>query len=174
MVVCLPAFVPWPALFTGDPQHLSFCFGQGNPFDRIPLSLDFTALTCPFNAGDTLVRIQRNGSLFAFVALLAGWFFLYFSGDKPLVLFGRTIDEGTILGVLSVSTVFALLFSDVGSTVFGAILVALAIVCLHVVFRKTDDLFLDETEATSGGLVMPSFVIPVPQQQQQQSFVRIL
>ncbi|KAG6523828.1 PRA1 family protein F3-like [Zingiber officinale] len=163
-----------------------------------PQLLDFTALTRPFNAGDALVRLQRNvsyfrsnyiifslavlslsliwhlGSLFAFVALLAAWFFLYFSRDQPLVLFGRTIDEGTVLGVLSVATVFALLFSDVGSTVFGAILVALAIICLHAVFRKTDDLFLDETEATSGGLVVPSFVIPVQQQQQQQSFVRIL
>lgn len=160
--------------------------------------LDVNALARPFNAGEALIRLQRNisyfrsnyilfslavlsvsliwhlGSLFAFVALLAAWFFLYFSRDQPLVLFGRTIDDGIVLGALSVATVFALLFSDVGSTVFGAILVALALICLHAVFRKTDDLFLNETEAGSGGLVVPSFVIPVQQQQQQQSSVRIL
>ncbi|URD73829.1 PRA1 family protein [Musa troglodytarum] len=93
--------------------------------------------------------------LFVFIALPAAWFFLYFTRDRPVVLCGRPITDGIILGVLSVATIFALIFSNVGSTVFGAIMIGTVIICLHAVFRATDNLFLDETEAASGGLVVP-------------------
>ncbi|WOL11724.1 hypothetical protein Cni_G20488 [Canna indica] len=159
-----------------------------------PQLLDTAALTRPANFGDALTRLRRNGShfrsnyalfsiailsvsllwhpgsLFAFVALLAAWYFLYFSRDQPLVLFGRLIDDGTVLGSLSVITVLAFLFSDVGSTVFGALMLAAALVCVHAMLRSTDDLPLDESEAASGGLVGPAFGIPV----QSQAYVRIV
>ncbi|KAJ8498370.1 hypothetical protein OPV22_008922 [Ensete ventricosum] len=143
--------------------------------------LDVTALARPASAGDACFRLRRNiayfrsnytllcisilavsllwhpASLVTFIALTAAWFFLYFTRDRPVILFGLPITDGTILGVLSVATIFALVFSNVGSTVFGATMIGTVIICLHAVFRATTDLFLDETEAASGGLVVPAY-----------------
>ncbi|CAL9779723.1 unnamed protein product, partial [Musa acuminata subsp. burmannicoides] len=146
--------------------------------------LDVTALARPASAGDACFRLRHNiayfrtnytlfclsvlavsllwhpASLFAFIALTAAWFFLCFTRDRPVVLCGRPITDGTILGVLSVATIFALIFSNVGPTVFGAIMIGTVIICLHSLFRATtDDRFLHETEAASGGLVVPAYGI---------------
>ncbi|URD73096.1 PRA1 family protein [Musa troglodytarum] len=145
--------------------------------------LDVTALACPASAGDACFRLRRNiayfrsnytllwlsvlsvsllwhpASLFVFIALTAAWFFLFFTRDRPVALCGLPITDGIILVVLSVTTIFALVFSNVGSTVFGAIMIGTVIICLNAVLRATDNLFLDETEAASGGLVVPAYGI---------------
>ncbi|XP_042414864.1 PRA1 family protein F3-like [Zingiber officinale] len=142
--------------------------------------LDPGALSLPANSTLAAARFPRNVAYFrsnyvlavlavlavsllwhpvalaALVALAAAWIFLFFGRDQPILLFGRSVDEGTVLGVLCVVTVVALIFSSVGSTVFGAVAVGAAVVCLHAVLRGTDDLFLDEEAAASGGLLAPA------------------
>ncbi|XP_038972526.1 PRA1 family protein F3-like [Phoenix dactylifera] len=139
--------------------------------------LDPAAVHRPLAAGDAASRLRRNiayfranytivillavflsliwhpPSLIAFVALSVAWFFLYSSHDRPLVLFGRAIDEGTVLTALSVITVVALVVTDVAWNLLASIMVGLAIVGIHAVFRTTDDLFLDEQEAARCGLL---------------------
>lgn len=115
-----------------------------------------------------LSLIWHPSSLIAFVALSAAWLFLYFSHNGPLVLFGRAIDDGTVLTALSVVTVVALIVTDVASTVLVSFTVGLAIIGIHAVLRTTDDLFLDEQAAASGGLLSVTG-IPV-----QQASVRVV
>ncbi|XP_074569427.1 PRA1 family protein F2-like [Curcuma longa] len=139
--------------------------------------LDPSALVRPGSSGETFYRIRRNigyfrsnyavsllaalalgliwqpSSLAASIALAAAWVFLYLARDEPLVLFGRRFEDRTVLGLLCVATFFALVSTDLGSSVFRSIAAGLVLVAIHAVFRVTDDLFLDERQAASGGLV---------------------
>jgi PRA1 family protein 1 len=135
----------------------------------------------PANIGDAINRIRRNVtyfranyimtilgvlliglfyhpfSFFACAALAAAWFFLYFSRTAPLTILGRTIDDESVLLWLTVATVVALMFTNVGWNVIGSMTVGVAVVGVHAAFRSTDDLFLTEQEATTGGgLVNPT------------------
>jgi hypothetical protein len=134
----------------------------------------------PANAGDAINRIRRNTtyfranyiltilgvlliglfyhpfSFFACAALVAAWFFLYFSRTGPLVILGRTIDDGSVLLWLTVATVVSLMFTSVGWNVIGSTAVGVAVVGVHAAFRSTDDLFLSEQEAAGGGLINPT------------------
>ncbi|RWW68806.1 hypothetical protein BHE74_00023643, partial [Ensete ventricosum] len=139
--------------------------------------LDSAALGRPSSAGEAISRLRRNltyfrsnyalfvllalaigliwqpAALAAALILAAAWFFLYLARDGPLVLFDRRFDEGTVLGALSLATFLALVSTDLGSNVFKSVGVGLLLVGMHAVFRITDDLFMDESEAVSGGLV---------------------
>ncbi|KAJ3699988.1 hypothetical protein LUZ61_003693 [Rhynchospora tenuis] len=138
------------------------------------------AFSRPINIGDAINRIRRNAtyfranyilvivgvlllglfyhpfSFFACAALAASWFFLYFSRTGPLVILGRTIDDGSVLLWLTVATVVSLLFTNVGWNVIGSMAVGVAVVGVHAAFRSTDDLFLTEQEAAGSGLVNPN------------------
>ncbi|OAY80865.1 PRA1 family protein E [Ananas comosus] len=97
--------------------------------------------------------LSHPAAMIGFVGLCAAWFFLYFSRDGPLVLFGRTLDDSVVFGALFAATVVALLFTDVVWSVVGSLLVGAAIVGLHAALRNTDDLFIDEDEVARGGLI---------------------
>lgn len=164
-------------LVSGVKEHGKALISTQRPWGQL---LDPGALAFPANSALAAARFHRNvayfrsnyvlavlvvlavsllwhpGALAALVALAAAWIFLFFARDQPILLFGRSVEEGTVLGVLCVVTVVALIFSSVGSTVFGAVAVGAAVVCLHAVLRGTDDLFLDEEEAANGGLLAPA------------------
>lgn len=83
-------------------------------------------------------------SLIVFVVMMAAWLFLYFLRDEPLVIFHRTIDDGVVLVVLSVATILLLLLTGATMNIISSILVGLAVVVIHAVFRSTHDLSLDD------------------------------
>ena len=82
---------------------------------------------------------------------MVAWLFLYFLRDEPLVLFGRSIDDRIVLTVLSVLTIGLLLFTGSTGNILISLAVWAAIVVIYSVFRRSDDLFLDEEEAAAGG-----------------------
>ncbi|CAI9779196.1 unnamed protein product [Fraxinus pennsylvanica] len=97
-------------------------------------------------------------SLFLLAGLLAAWLFLYIfrsSSDPPLTILGRQFsDRETLLGLVA-STVVVIFLTSVGSVLVSALMVGVAIVCLHGAFRAPEDLFLDEQEPQAG---VPGFL----------------
>ncbi|KAI3716350.1 hypothetical protein L6452_23623 [Arctium lappa] len=95
-------------------------------------------------------------SLIVFVVLMAVWLFLYFLRDEPLVIFHRVIDDRVVLTVLSVLTLVLLLLTGATMNILISVLVGIVVVVIHAVFRKTDDLSLDEEGAEAGGYLVAS------------------
>jgi hypothetical protein len=80
---------------------------------------------------------------------------------EPLVLLSRTYSDREVLGILTVLTIVIVFMTSVGSVLILVLMIGLAMVCAHGVFRVPEDLFLDEEEPTPGFL---SFLgSPVPQ-----------
>ncbi|KAE8694829.1 PRA1 family protein B2 [Hibiscus syriacus] len=134
--------------------------------------IDRTAMARPENLTDAYSRIRRNLSYFkvnyitlvavvlassllshplsllVLLGLLAAWLFLYLfrPSDQPLVIIGRTFSDRETLGVLVVLTLFVVFLTSIGSLLISAVLIGVAIVCLHGAFRIPEDLFLDDQE----------------------------
>ncbi|KAJ8637844.1 hypothetical protein MRB53_012111 [Persea americana] len=133
------------------------------------------AISVPHGIGEACIRIRTNLgyfrmnyavivlliiflsllwhpiSLIVLVVMMAAWLFLYFLRDDPLVIFHRTIDDRIVLAILSVVTLVALFLTHATLNIVVSLLVGLAIVILHAVFRKTEDLFADD-EMGAGGM----------------------
>lgn len=133
---------------------------------------DRTAFSKPESFSDATVRIRKNYSYFrvnyyavvaailavslltnpfslvVLIGLLAAWTFLYLfrPSDQPVVLVGRTFSDFETLALLSGLTVFAVFLTSVGSVIISALMLGVAVVCLHGAFRVPEDLFLDEQE----------------------------
>ena len=94
-------------------------------------------------------------SLLVLVGLLAGWMFLYLfrPSDQPLVVFGRTFSDRETLLALVLSTIVVVFMTSVGSLLTSALMIGVAIVCVHGAFVVPDDLFMDDQEPANAGLL---------------------
>ncbi|KAF8114711.1 hypothetical protein N665_0034s0050 [Sinapis alba] len=94
-------------------------------------------------------------SLLVLIGLLAGWMFLYLfrPSDQPLVVFGRTFSDRETLLALALSTIVVVFMTSVGSLLTSALMVGVAIVCVHGAFVVPDDLFMDDQEPANAGLL---------------------
>ncbi|KAI0524260.1 hypothetical protein KFK09_003625 [Dendrobium nobile] len=133
------------------------------------------AFSLPLSLGDSYLRIRTNAGYFAmnyaivvllivflsllwhpislivFVVAMVAWLFLYFLRDEPITVLGRTINDLYILIALSVLTLVLLLLTDATANILISLLIAVVVVLLHALFRRTDDHFLDEEAAGPGG-----------------------
>ncbi|KAL3650321.1 PRA1 protein B3 [Castilleja foliolosa] len=149
---------------------------QRRPWSEL---IDRSALSRPDNLSDAASRIRKNFnyfrvnyvsllalslalsllshpfSLLVLLSLLAAWIFLYLfrPSDQPVVIAGRTFSDRETLGILLVSTVVVVFLTSVGSVLISAVLVGLAVVCVHGAFRMPEDLFLDDQEQASSGFL---------------------
>ncbi|XP_022715134.1 PRA1 family protein F2-like [Durio zibethinus] len=90
-------------------------------------------------------------SLIVFIVMMAAWLFLYFLRDEPLVVFNRTIDDRVVLVVLGVLTIVFLLLTDATLNILVSLLIGVAVVLVHASFRKTDDLYDEESAGLMSG-----------------------
>ncbi|KAJ4969653.1 hypothetical protein NE237_002752 [Protea cynaroides] len=120
----------------------NFSYFRVNYFTLLASVLALSLLSHPF-------------SLFVLLCLLASWLFLYFfrPSDSPLVVYGRTFSDRETLGVLVVLTIVVVFLTSVGSLLISALMIGLAIVCVHGAFRVPEDLFLDEQEPANVGFL---------------------
>ncbi|KAJ8470817.1 hypothetical protein OPV22_025160 [Ensete ventricosum] len=96
---------------------------------------DPSAFSSPYGYRDAVARVRRNLAYF-----------------RPVVFFGRAVDDRLVLAALSLVTLVALLFTHVGSNVLVSLIIVVVLVGLHAAFRITDDQFLDEQEVGDGAL----------------------
>ncbi|KAJ4915075.1 PRA1 family protein E [Raphanus sativus] len=141
--------------------------------------LDLSAVSLPRKYDEAMANLRQNLSYFranyalavlgivflglvyhpismaAFIVVFVAWILLYFSrdGSDPIVVSGREVDDRIVLGLLSVVTVLALVYTDVGENVLVSLIVGLLMVGAHAAVRNTGDLFIDEESARQGGLV---------------------
>ncbi|KAI3748883.1 hypothetical protein L6452_12294 [Arctium lappa] len=151
-------------------------FSQRRPWYEL---VDRSAFSRPDSLSDATSRIRKNYSYFRvnytallavvlgfsllshpfsliiLLCLLGAWLFLYLfrPSDQPLVLFGRTFSDRETLLILIVSTIVVVFLTSIGSLVISALVVGLAIVCVHGAFRDPEDLFLDDQDQTTAGLL---------------------
>ncbi|GAV76890.1 PRA1 domain-containing protein [Cephalotus follicularis] len=120
----------------------NYSYFRVNYLTVISVILAFSLLTNPF-------------SLLLLVGLLASWLFLYLfrPSDQPLVVFGRTYSDRETLGILIVVSVVVVFLTSVGSVLISALMIGLAVVCVHGAFRMPEDLFLDEQEPAATGFL---------------------
>ncbi|KAG8374456.1 hypothetical protein BUALT_Bualt11G0134100 [Buddleja alternifolia] len=152
-----------------------------------PELLDRSAFSKPESLSDATVRIRKNYtyfrinylsvitavlaislltnpfSLIVLTGLLAAWLFLYLfrqASDPPVTIFGRQFSDLETLTFLIVSTVVVIFLTSVGSVLVSALMVGVAIVCLHGAFRAPEDLFLDEQDQQGAATGFLSFLTP--------------
>lgn len=171
--IATPAF---RAFITRLSTSIRHGFAQRRPWYEL---VDRSSLSRPDSVSEAASRVRKNFSYFrvnylsllAFVlalsllshpfsllvllCLLAAWFFLYLfrPSDQPLVLLNRTFSDRETLGVLILSTVVVIFLTSVGSLLISALMVGLAIVCVHGAFRVPEDLFLDDQEPANAGFL---------------------
>ncbi|OIW19082.1 hypothetical protein TanjilG_06391 [Lupinus angustifolius] len=113
----------------------NFSYFRINYYAVVSVILAVSLLTNPF-------------SLILLIGLLASWTFLYLfrPSDQPLVILGRTFSDFETLSLLAALTVVVIFLTNVGSVLISALMLGVAVVCLHGSFRVPEDLFMDEQE----------------------------
>ncbi|KAL7590723.1 hypothetical protein Lser_V15G36092 [Lactuca serriola] len=164
------------SFFSRLSSSLRQSFSQRRPWYEL---IDRSTLSRPESFSEATSRIRKNFSYFrvnytallAFVialsllthpfsllvllCLLAAWIFLYLfrPSDNPLVLFGRTFSDRETLVLLVLFSIIVVFLTNVGSLMISALLIGLAILCVHGAFKVPEDLFLDDQEPPNAGFL---------------------
>nr|XP_043615090.1 PRA1 family protein F3-like [Erigeron canadensis] len=135
---------PWKQMF--NLSSVNFPHGVSDAFARVKTNLGYFRMNYAVIMLSILFLslLWHPISLIVFVIMMAVWLFLYFLRDEALMVFHRTIDDRTVLVVLSILTIVLLLLTGATWNIVSSVLIGLAVVLVHAVVRTTDDLSLDD------------------------------
>ncbi|CAH8301436.1 unnamed protein product [Eruca vesicaria subsp. sativa] len=85
--------------------------------------------------------------------IIALWLLLHFFREDPLLLWGFQVGDRTVVCFLVLASLWAVWFtSSVVSLVVG-VSVGLLLCTVHSLIRNSDEIFLEEDDAVTGGLI---------------------
>ena len=132
--------------------------------------LYLNTLSCPHDLSDVISRIKTNLLYFYINFAIATFSFLLITffihpisfldvvlltrDVPPIVLCGRRLDSRVTFAVLSCLTVFFYLLTGPNGNILIGVVIAAVYVAVFCVFRRSDDLFLNEQEAAATGLLL--------------------
>jgi len=104
--------------------------------------------------------VLNPASLIVLGMLAATWFYLFVARQAPITIGGRAFsprEQLIAMGVVSVVVVFFL--TSVGTILFTAIGISLAVIATHGAMRVPDDLFLDDGETAAANNSVLNFLM---------------
>ncbi|KAJ8440502.1 hypothetical protein Cgig2_022943 [Carnegiea gigantea] len=115
-------------------QRLYGTLAMRRPWKQI---FDYHAISLPHNFGDAISRLKTNLSYFR----------MNFAMVILLILFLSLLWHPISL------IVFIVMMAAATLNIILSVVIGLVIVAIYSIFRRTDDLFLDEEAAAAGGLL---------------------
>lgn len=142
---------PWKELF--NIHAFNIPHGFSDAYHRVRTNLSYFSMNYVIIALVVifLSLLWKPVSLIVFTVMMVAWLFLYFLRDDEIVIFGRLISDKLILTLLSIVTLVALLLTGATWNIVSSVSIAVVIVLIHAVFRKTEDLYLDDNHALPAG-----------------------
>jgi hypothetical protein len=150
----------------------SSLFKQRKPWTEV---VDRNSFSKPANVSEALTRIKKNSSyfkvnylmfmlvttavtflmhptsLFTLGFLIGLWIYVILIRTSPLSIGGRVLsDREKLYGMAAISFITIFFLTSVGTVLFSALAVGMAVIVTHGAMRQPDDLFLDEVETNQG------------------------
>ncbi|ESQ42815.1 hypothetical protein EUTSA_v10014771mg [Eutrema salsugineum] len=145
---------PWPELVNSG----AFCFPER--FSSLPLrsktNLRYFFVNYSLIVGTcaALSLIAANPVALVVVgAITALWLIFHFFREDPIILWGFQVGDRTVVVCLVLASVWAIWFTSSAVSLAIGVGVGLLLCTIHSVLRNSDELFLEEDDAVTGGLI---------------------
>ncbi|KFK27203.1 hypothetical protein AALP_AA8G348900 [Arabis alpina] len=114
-------------------------------------SVNYTIFVATF-AGFALITVSPV-ALIVVGVIIALWLLFHFFREDPLILWGFQVGNRTVVLFLVLASVWAVWCTSSAVNLAVGVVVGLLLCAIHSVFRNSDELFLEEDDAVTGGLI---------------------
>ncbi|CAL9243768.1 unnamed protein product [Arabidopsis halleri] len=145
---------PWSELvFSGDfslPESFSSLLLRSKTnFNYFLVNYTIFVATCAASALITASPV----ALIVVGVIIALWLLFHFFREDPLILWSFQVGDRTVVLFLVLASVWAVWFTSSAVNLAVGVSVGLLLCIIHSVLRNSDELFLEEDDAVTGGLI---------------------